>query len=181
MKTGTVIKGAAIIGGVVAAGVLFKLFAVPVLIATLVIAVVTYFWKKFVDFWLDKLQAWVQKHCGQKICSALGSVIAFLNTPISRLRMGSKAAFDASKRVWQVIRGGLKSETCYKKDGDEVIIETRIADSETEVIVQKKESFYDLPTRVRTEVICSDEQCYKVNNHDVIDRKFTEAEKEMCN
>ncbi len=56
MKTSRVIKGAAVVGGVVAAGVLFKLFAVPVLIATLVIAVVAYFWKKFIDFWLDKLQ-----------------------------------------------------------------------------------------------------------------------------
>ena len=181
MKSSTVIKGAAVVSGVVAAGVLFKLFAVPVLIVTLAIAVVTYFWKKFIDFWLDKLQGLVQKHCGQKICSALGSVIAFLNTPISRLRMGTKATFDAAKRVWQVIRGGMKSETRYKKEGDEVIIETRIADSDAEVIVQKREAFYDLPTRVRTEVLCGDEQCYKVNNHDVIDRKFEEAEKGMYN
>lgn len=181
MKTGTVIKGGAVVGGVVAVGVLFKLFAVPVLITTLVIAVVAYFWKKFIDFWLDKLQGWVHKHCGQKICSALGHVIAFLNTPISRLRMGTKAAFDAAKRVWQLIRGGLESKTRYKKDGEDVIIETRIADSDTEVIVQKREPFYDLPTRVRTEVICSDEQCYEVNNHDVIDRKFEQTEKEMYN
>lgn len=181
MKKETVLKGAAIVGGVVAVGVLFKLVAVPVLVATLVIAVVAFFWKKFIDFWLDKLQAWVDKYCGRKFCTALGKVIAFLNTPISGLRKGSKMTFAAAKRIWETVRPGLANKTRYKKDGEDVIIETRMADSETEIIVQKRESFYDLPARVRTEVVCHPGQCYEIdNNHDVIDRKFSELEKQLC-
>lgn len=182
MKTGTVIKGAAVVGGVVAVGVLFKLFAVPVLIATLVIAVVAYFWKKFVDFWLDSLQTWVDKNCGHKICSALGNVIAFLNTPISKLRKGNKVAFDTIKHVWSIVREGLTIKTRYKKDGEDVIIETSIKDSDKVTVVQRREWFYDVPADVRTEIVCNPGQCTEIdNNHDIFDRKFSEIEKQLYN
>lgn len=180
MKPKTVLKGAAIVGGIVAVGMLFKLVAIPVLVTTLVVAVVTYFWKKFVDFWLDKLQVWVDKYCGRKICAALGEVIAFLNTPISGLRKGSKMTIDAVRRIWDAVRPGLANRTRYMKDGEDVIIETRMADSETEIIVQKRKPFYDLPAKVRTDIICHSGQCYEIdNNHDIIDRKFAEMEKQL--
>lgn len=181
MKTKTILIGAAAIGGVVAVGALFKIVALPVLVTTLVVAVVTYFWDRFKDFWMDKLQAWVDKYCGRKICVALGEVIAFLNKPISLLHQGSRAAFDAARRIWNIVRPGLSNKTRYMKDGEDVVIETRLADSETEIVVQKREPFYDLPAKVRTDIICHPGQCYEVdNNHDIIDRKFTEMEKQLC-
>ena len=179
MNTKTVITGIGIVGGIVVASALFgpAVVVFGIAVAILTVALVTFLWNKFINFWMDKLQVWVSKCLGEKICEVLGKIIAFLNKPFAIANKGLNAIKDA----WNTLRDGLGCKTRYKKDGEEVIIETRMVTSEEEIIVQKREQYYELPAETRTKLICSDDTCYEVDNIDVFDRRIADVEAELSN
>lgn len=179
MNTKTIITGIGIVGGTIAAAALFGSVAVVscIVVGILTVALVTFLWNRFINFWMNKLQMWVSKCLGEKICEVLGKIISFLNKPFAIANKGMNAIKDA----WNTFRDGLGCKTRYKKDGEEVIIETRMVTSEEEIIVQKREQYYELPAETRTKLICSDDTCYEVDNFDVLDRRIADVEAELSN
>ena len=144
--------------------------ALGALTALLMVLLLAFFWDRICFFWMDHAGPWMRRKFGPNVKKCFDAVITFVNTPMSTLRQGTRAA-------WKVFKRGInKYTTSYRLKGDQVETET-VIDYGGEVMITKEvipKSKID--PKIATEMHCSGSDEWMVDNVGCIEEKMKRAE-----